>query len=62
MLRVAGFNRRLRFSLTPKNFCCFSIFPFQQVKRKPYSYAVDEPRDPDGLFGRDETDAFVDGG
>ena len=42
MHRVAGYNRRLRFSLTPKNFCCFYIFPSQPVKRKTYSYDVDE--------------------
>ena len=60
-MRVADFNRRLRFSLTPKNFCCLYIFPSQPVKRKPYSYAVDEPSATDALFGGDEADAFVNG-
>jgi len=60
MHRVAGYNRRLRFSLTPKNFCCLYIFPSQPMKRKPYSYAVDEPGRAKALFGGDETDAFVD--
>jgi hypothetical protein len=31
------------------------------VKRKPYSYAVDEPGDQEALFCGDETDALVNG-
>jgi hypothetical protein len=60
MHRVAGYNRRLRFSLTPKNFCCLYIIPFQPVKRKPYSYAVDEPG-ARGLASGDKTDSLVNG-
>jgi hypothetical protein len=60
MHRVAGYNRRLRFSLTPKNFCCLYIIPFQPVKRKPYSYAVDEPATcACRLASGDKADAFV---
>ena len=65
MHRVAGYNRRLRFSLTPKNFCCLYIIPFQPMKGKPYSYAVDEPvagaQGERRLASGDEADALVDG-
>ena len=60
MRRVACFNRRLRFSLTPKNLYCLYIFPLQPMKRKTYSYAVDETAAI--LAGGNKANALINGG